>query len=125
MLIRIVTAFLMNWAFFILVDGLLVTGCRSTPEGGDGESQPEKEPAAEVTPLILYTGKVALVKAGLKYVVVEGGIAEVPPAGATLNVYRGDNKVGQLKVSAQSRASNYAADIVSGSIQVGDSVRSD
>ena len=78
----------------------------------------------EITLVFVFSGKVALVKNNLKYVVIQGGIGEVPPAGSKLNVYRGENKVGELQVSTQSQASNYAADILSGSIEVGDTVRS-
>jgi hypothetical protein len=115
----------MKWALVILTVGLLTTGCRSTKDGGEGEPQPEDQTSTEVIPVVLYNGQIALVKAALKYVVIEGGIAEVPPAGTKMNAYRGDRKVGEVKVSAQSRASNYAADIVSGSLQVGDTVRND
>lgn len=105
--------------------GLSVTGCRSTGDSEEKEAKSEKEEQKEVIPVMLYTGKIALVKPSLKYVVVEGGVGEVPPVGVKLNVYRGANKVAELKVSAQNRASNYAADIVSGAPKVGDVVRSD
>lgn len=104
-------------ALFILILCLGVVGCKSTKKDNDG-------PAAEVKPVEVYTGKIALVKAALKYVVVDGELGAVPPADTVLGVYRGENKVGEIKVSPQIRANNYAADIVSGSPNVGDTVRS-
>jgi hypothetical protein len=104
-------------ALFIFSLCLGVVGCRSTKEDKDGQS-------AEVKPVQIYTGKIALVKANLKYVVVDGELGAVPPAQTMLGVYRGENKVGEIKVSPQIRANNYAADIVSGAPQVGDTVRS-
>ena len=105
-------------AIFILALCMTVTACRSTKKGKEGG-------ASEVTPVKVYSGKIALVKTNLKYVVVDGDLGELPPAGTTLSVYRGGNKVGEIKVSPQIRANNYAADIVSGSPQVGDTVKGD
>ena len=78
-----------------------------------------------MTPVVVYQGRIAFVKTAAKYVVVEGGVGEVPPADTTLNVYRGDKKVGEIKSTKQYRSTNYAADILSGTIKVGDTVRSD
>jgi len=104
-------------ALFILTLCLGVVGCKSTKKDGEGKS-------GEVTPVQVYSGKIALVKAALKYVAVDGELGAVPPADTVLNVYRGENKVGEIKVSPQIRANNYAADIVSGSPKEGDEVRS-
>ena len=104
-------------ALFILTSCLVVVGCKSTKKDKEDKS-------AEVTPVQVYSGKIALVKANLKYVIVDGELGAVPPSGTSLNVYRGENKIGVIKVSPQIRANNYAADIVSGSPQLGDSVRS-
>ena len=114
----------MRWAILILASGLLFTACR-TPKGEkDPNANPEGD-ATEVTPVMVYHGRIAFVKAAAKYVVVEGAIGEVPPADTLLSVYRGDQKVGEVKSTKQARSSNYAADIVSGAPQVGDTVRSD
>lgn len=115
----------MRWAIFILAFGLLFTACRtSRGKKEDPKAGPDAE-TTEVTPVVVYQGRIAFVKAAAKYVVVEGAIGEVPPADTTLNVYRGDQKVGEIKSTNQARSSNYAADILSGSPKVGDTVRSD
>lgn len=116
-LMRIVPAFLMVRVIFVLALCVVVVGCRSTQKGEKGQS-------AEVTPVQVFTGKIALVKANLKYVVVDGELGALPQAESILNVYRGEKKVGEIKVSPQVRSNNYAADIVSGSPKVGDTVRS-
>ena len=118
-LVSIVTAFYMKWAFVIMAAGMLLTGCKTTDKGGEG-----KKDSTEVTPVVIYTGKIALVKKQLKYVVVEGAIGEVPGLDTVLNAYRDDKKVGELKVSGEARGSNYAADITKGDLSVGDIVRS-
>jgi len=115
----------MRWAIIILAVGLSATACRSFRGSEEKEAKEAKKEEKKVTPVMVYTGRIALVKPALKYVVVEGEVGEVPPAGAKLGVYRGENKVAELQVSAQSRSSNYAADILSGAPQVGDSVRSE
>lgn len=99
--------------------GMLLTGCKTTEKSGEG-----KQDSAEVTPVTIYTGKIALVKKQLKYVVVEGAIGDVPASDTVLNVYRADKKVGELKVSGEVRGNNYAADITKGDLSVGDIVRS-
>lgn len=105
-------------ALSILTLCLGLVGCKSTKKNqGEGD-------ASEVTPVRAYSGTIAVVKPSLKYVVVDGQLGAVPPADTLLNVYRGENKVGEIKVSPQIRANNYAADIVSGSPRVGDEVRS-
>ena len=105
---------------FILAAGLLLTGCKSTDKGGDS-----KDGSAEITPATIYSGKIAMVKKQLKYVVVEGAIGEVPPVDTVINVYRADKKVGELKVSDQARSNNYAADIIKGDLKAGDTVSSE
>ncbi|MGB0583292.1 MAG: hypothetical protein ACPGVU_26720 [Limisphaerales bacterium] len=118
-------AFYMTRAILILAAGLVFTACRTT-QGEKAEPQPDPgAETTEVTPVVVYQGRIAFIKAAAKYVVVEGGVGEVPPVNTTLNVYRGEQKVGELKTTTQVRSSNYAADILSGTPQVGDTVRGD
>ncbi len=106
----------MRWTLILLTGLLITSGCK-TGKGGAGD-------LVEVKPVEVFTGNIALVNPQLKYVVVEGGLMGNPKAGTLLGVYRADKKVGELKVSEQSRMNNYAADIVSGDVKVGDTVRS-
>jgi hypothetical protein len=72
-----------------------------------------------------FTGKIVLVNAGLKYVVIEGVIGRLPPTETALNVYRDGQKVGVVVVSNQARGANFAADLSHGEARLGDTVRSD
>ncbi len=106
----------MRWALILLSGLLLTTGCK-TGKGGAGD-------LVEVKPVEVFTGSIALVNQQLKYVVVTGTLTGNPESGALLAVYRADQKVGEIKVSKESRMNNYAADIISGDLKVGDTVRS-
>lgn len=114
----------------LLLAGLFAAGCAGPPTAKDetppartGKGQPAPVPVIE--PVAAFTGKVVLVNAPLKYVVVEGVIGRLPPVDQSLNVYREGQKVGVVVVSNQSRGANFAADISAGDARVGDTVRSD
>ena len=124
----------------LLLAGLLATGCALLPAAQDGSApekakpkftsppKPKREqavPGPVIEPVAVFTGKVVLVNAPLKYVVIEGVIGRLPPVDLSLNVYRGGQKVGGVIVSNQSRGANFAADISVGEARVGDTVRSD
>jgi len=83
------------------------------------------DPAPSIEPVSAFSGKVVLVNAPLKYIVVEGTIGRLPPPDQKLNVYRDGQKVGEVTVSAQARGANFAADLALGDARVGDTVRSD
>lgn len=68
-------------------------------------------------------GKVVLVNDTLRYVVVDFGFGRLPQTEQRLGVYRGGNKIAEIKISTHSRNSNFAADIVSGTVQAGDEVK--
>ena len=132
----------MNRLPFLLLAVLLSAGCAGTKDSKDGTASPapkEKSkaslppkpakappnPGPVIEPLSAFSGKVVLVNAPLRYIVVEGAIGRLPPTEQTLNVYRDGQKVGVVVVSGQSRGANFAADISQGDARVGDTVRSD
>ena len=115
---------------------LLAAGCAGPSATQDGTPPPKANskprPTASpkpvvpvIEPVAAFTGKVVLVNAPLKYVVIEGVIGRLPPVDQSLNVYREGQKVGVVVVSNQSRGANFAADITLGDARVGDTVRSD
>jgi len=119
---------------------LLAAGCAGPPAAQDGTTAPKAKtkssappkpakgqpaPVPVIEPVAAFTGKVVLVNAPLKYVVIEGVIGRLPPVDQSLNVYREGQKVGVVVVSNQSRGANFAADISVGDARVGDTVRSD
>lgn len=126
----------------LLVAALLGAGCAGTREQKDGTAKvapTEKvglppqlksgkelpKPAPVIEPISVFSGKVVLVNAALKYTVVEGVIGRLPPVEQSLNVYRDGQKVGVIVVSNQARGANFAADLTQGEARVGDTVRSD
>ena len=126
----------------LLVAALVGAGCAGTREQKDGTAKvaptakvsppPQlksgKElptPAPVIEPISVFSGKVVLVNAALKYTVVEGIIGRLPPVEQSLNVYRDGQKVGVIVVSNQARGANFAADLTQGEARVGDTVRSD
>lgn len=119
----------------LLVLTLVGAGCASAPEKKDAPGKPAAEkgkptkpqppPSPTIEPVSAFSGKVVLVNAPLKYIVVEGVIGRLPPVEQPLNVYRDGQKVGTAVVSAQVRGSNFAADLTQGEARVGDTVRSD
>ena len=70
-------------------------------------------------------GKVVLVNVGLRFVVVDFSVGRKPTPGQHLGVYRKEQKIGEVKVSSQSRDVNFAADLVTGEVRVGDEIRED
>ena len=78
-----------------------------------------------VTALNALAGKVVLVNAGLRFVVVDFSVGRKPVPGQRLGIYRKEQKIGEVKISGQSRDVNFAADLVTGEVRVGDEIRED
>ena len=78
-----------------------------------------------VTALNALAGKVVLVNATLRFVVVDFSVGRKPAPGQHLGVYRKEQKIGEVKISSQSRDVNFAADLVTGEVRVGDDIRED
>lgn len=105
---------------------LLAAGCASAPKQEDesAASRRSKPKAPEVVaPANELAGKVVLVNEPLRYVVIDFGYGRVPQADQRLNVFRQGAKVAEVRISSQSRSANFAADIITGTVQTGDEVR--
>lgn len=76
-----------------------------------------------LTPSTEKIGKVAMVNGSAGFVVLNFPIGEVAGRGQKLDVYRNEQKVGELKVTGPQRENTTAADIVSGDPLVDDEVR--
>ncbi len=57
------------------------------------------------------------------FVVLDFRGTTVPDAGAALDVYRGDDRIGQVRITEPARGSFTSADIVNGEPRVGDRAR--
>jgi len=136
--------FRMRFTLVALLMAGLSFGCASKPEPEEGSQfvdkssevktagQPkekskkdksDKPDKPEVAPANDVMGKVVMVNETLRYVVVDFGFRRLPQPDQRLDIYRDGNKVAVIKISAHSRNSNYAADIVTGTVQAGDEVK--
>ena len=117
-----------------------LSGCQTgqPPPNGTKEKQPvvsktARPPSASkktkppiVTPASGISGRVALVNTLLRYVIVDFSLSsQAPMPEQKMGVYRQGVKVGEIKISEQSQALNFAADITAGEVQMGDVVRPD
>ena len=68
-------------------------------------------------------GKVALVRTGERFVVLNFPVGRLPAIDQRLNLYRGGLKVGEVKVTGPQYDDNIVADLVEGDSEVGDQVR--
>ena len=80
--------------------------------------------APVVTSETALVGKVALVNAAGRYVVLNFPLGKMAAAEQHLNLYRGGLKVGEVKVSGPQRGENIVADLVAGEAEMGDEARS-
>lgn len=133
----------MRFTLAVLLAGLLCGGCASKneqPKSGFQEKNDNvkttdkpasKEPTGkkdkpakpEILPSNEVSGKVVLINEGLRYIVVDFGFGRLPQPDQRLAVYRQGKKVAEVKISGNPKASNFAADVVMGAVQVGDEVK--
>ncbi|MBI3877444.1 MAG: hypothetical protein HY300_16055 [Verrucomicrobia bacterium] len=103
--------------------GLLLCACTAPKKNSASGNQPETPP--KITPAKPVIGKVALVNAELKYVVVDFSLGRAPVSGDVFSVYRMGMKVGEVRINSLSALANFAADITAGEAKVGDDVKKD
>lgn len=68
-------------------------------------------------------GKVELVDAQGRFAVLNFPLGQMPNSGTSLNIYRHGVKAGEVTITGPQRDDNTVADVVSGDLKVGDSVR--
>jgi hypothetical protein len=107
----------------------------AAPGKGSSKAPPQPVPPANsgssasnpggtiVTPATPKVGRVTLVNASARYVIVTFSVGQLPVRDARLNVYRDGLKVAELKITDFVRDINAAADIMAGECRVGDEVR--
>lgn len=108
----------------IAVAGLILSGCAHAPSASAPKAPAGKtRPAPVITPVNLLQGKVVTLNTQLRFVIVDFGLGQTPAVGQTLDIYRNGEKIGEVKISEQSRSNLFAADVVAGNVQVGDVVK--
>lgn len=132
----------MRFTWAVLLAVVLSFGCASQPKPEENpfvdsssvpkaSAPPKEKPARkdkdngkpDIAPSHELAGEVVMVNATLRYVVVDFGFGRLPQPEQRLGVYRAGNKVAEIKISTHSRNSNFAADIVTGAVQMGDEVK--
>ncbi len=103
--------------------GLLLCACAVPKKNSASGKQTDAPP--KITPAKPVIGKVMLVNADLKYVVVDFSLGRAPVPGDAFSVYRMGMKVGEVRINSLSALSNFAADITAGEAKVGDDVKKD
>jgi len=68
-------------------------------------------------------GKVELVDAQGRFAVLNFPLGQMPATGNSLNAYRHGVKVGEVTITGPQRDDNTVADVISGDLKTGDSVR--
>lgn len=124
----------MPFVWILILCFSLLPGCVSSPKKNGAATSsvtqktkptnPGKLPAApQLAPANSLVGRIALVNATLRYVVVDFSLGRRPVAGQPLNVYRQGQKVGEIRISNQAQENNFAADITVGEVRTGDEAR--
>jgi hypothetical protein len=90
----------------------LVAACTSRPA-----QKPPVYPPAKfgVTP-----ARITKINDQLRFVVIDFSDRVMPPVGTVVTIYRGDKRIGAVKITEPVRANFATADIMEGSLQVGD-----
>jgi hypothetical protein len=112
---------------------LFWTGCQHSSSTTDAARLEGKTPGmgreAPVNPTITaitpVSGNVVYVNPISRYIVLDFYSSVLPQTDQRFNVYRRDLKVGEIKISRESRNHLIAADIMAGEVEVGDVARPD
>jgi hypothetical protein len=119
----------MHRLLFMLLCGLLAAGCKSTSgdkKAGAGAAPKGKSKSkVEMTPDNALQGRVSMVNASTKTVILSFPLGWIPAMDRRMNVYRAGLKVGEVKVTGPQMDTNIAADLVAGEAKSGDLVRED
>lgn len=108
-------------AMLISLATMVLSGCLGT-----GSTAPAGTPVgARLEPSATESGvaKVASVNTELGFAVVDFAAQTMPPVGTRINVYRGDKRVGTLRITEPVHAPLATADLVDGEARVGDEAR--
>ena len=106
---------------------LFPTGCTSVTDrdASNNFHDPSTQTAGhpEVTPLAFVQGTVRMVNKELKFLVFDFALDRFPSTGQFLEVHRGNEKIGEIRVTGPTKLTYTAADILSGDIRAGDTVK--
>ena len=108
------------WCLPVLLP-MLFGGCKSTPQPS---GLPSSVPiVAGYRSLNRSVGRVIQVHDRLRFVILDYTLSQIPPPGSRLDLYRGTNIVGSIKLSHWRNTYTAAGDFAEGSPQLGDEAR--
>jgi hypothetical protein len=107
--------------YFVLIVGLLISGCASHKRTAAIPVPPA--PSVIVTPDASLAAKVISYNDVGRFVVLSFPVGQMPQMGQSLFLYRSGLKTGEVKITGPQRDNNIVADVISGDAQVGDEVR--
>lgn len=96
----------------------LLAGCVSAPPGDGGGGGAAVEYRVETK----LRGRIVETSANAGFVVMDFGLAGLPPVGAMVDAVDGDDVAGRIRVSGPARDTIIAGDIVSGEVRRGQRV---
>jgi hypothetical protein len=94
---------------------LLVFGCAAPPT-----KKPSPQPVVRIVPDERLHGRIATINSPGQFAVLDFNVGRIPPLRSELNVYRGNEVVGVVRLTGPARDNLVAADIVDGELAVGD-----
>ena len=97
----------------------LFTGCLGSGTTKPTSAHLEPSPAS----LGAATARIALVNPELGFVVIDFASQTMPAAGTQVNVYRGDKRVGAVRITEPVQPPLATADITEGDLRAGDEAR--
>lgn len=92
-------------------------------------AQPERPPPPApprfpvVVPVNPVQGRVTVVNARLRFVIVDFAFSPLPALRAQLGLFRDHQRIGEVRISGPVNGTSVVADVVSGEAEVGDLVR--
>ena len=112
----------------VALTAVLATGCSS------GKQKAPKESAFRVGSTVVHTnllitpvnssvGHVASVNPQARFAVVSFPIGQLPATDTRLSLFRGDKKVGEIKITGPAQDNLTVGDIIVGAAREGDEVR--
>lgn len=105
----------------LLLGGLCLAGCASKV-GGPAKA-PKASPRVSVVPQHAVVGRVVRLNPVGRFAILSFPVGVMPAPDQRLSVYRGQTKVGEVKVSGRPLGENIAADLLEGDCAPGDEVR--
>jgi hypothetical protein len=121
---QIITA--MRFWVIIVLGGLLAAGCGGASgdkKAGASATSKKGKAAPVMTADYALRGRVAMVNPKTGSVILSFPIGWLPALDRRLNIYRGDAKVGEVRISGPQMDTNIAADLLAGEAKPGDVVR--